>query len=202
MSVAFLSLGLLTMASAGAQNVSRDPARAPNGAYAADVDHTQVLFAISHLGLTDYFGRFDKVQGTLTYDGNQPERSSLSITIDATSLDTPSERLTNELKSSSVFDTQQFPAASFKSTSVARTGPNAGRVAGILTIRNVSRPVTLDVTFNGSEPYPLKSGSTLGFHATTTIKRSEFGLNTMSWSMYVGDDVRLNIEAMFDQQKS
>ena len=203
--ISVLSLGILLSAilPTAAQSVSRDPVRAPNGAYEVDPHgHTQVLFSILHLGLTDYYGRFDKVSGTLDYDGNQPERSSLSITIDATSIDTQSDRLTGELKGPSVFDTQQFPAATFKSTAVTRTGPDTGRVAGLLTVRNVTKPVTLDVTFNGGEQNPMGNGYALGFRATATIRRSDFGLNTMGWSMYVSDDVHLIIEAMFDQQKS
>jgi polyisoprenoid-binding protein YceI len=203
--ITVLWLGILLPAvfPAAAQTVSTDPVRAPKGGYEVDPHgHTQVLFSILHLGLTDYYGRFDKVSGTLNYNGNQPERSSLSITIDASSIDTPSDRLTGELKGPSVFNTQQFPTANFKSTAVTRTGPDTGRVSGLLTIRNVTKPVTLDVAFNGGEQNPMGSGYALGFRATATIRRSEFGLNAMSWSMYVGDDVHLIIEAMFDQQKS
>ena len=203
--ITVLSLGVLlsAMFPAAAQSVSKDPVRAPNDAYEVDPHgHTQVLFSILHLGLTDYYGRFDKVSGTLNYDGNQPERSSLSITIDTSSIDTPSDRLTGELKGTSVFNTQQFPTANFKSTTVTRAGPDSGRVAGLLTIGNVTKPVTLDVTFNGGEQNPMGNGYALGFRAMATIRRSDFGLNTMSWSTYVGDDVHLIIEAMFDQQKS
>lgn len=204
-SITVLLLWILNSAvfPAAAQSVSTDPIRTPNGAYEVDPHgHTQLLFSILHLGLTNYYGRFDKVSGTLNYDGNQPERSSLSITIDATSIDTPSDRLTGELKDPSVLNTQQFPAATFKSTAVTRTGPDTGRVTGLLTVRNVTKAVTLDVTFNGGEQNPLGNGYALGFRATATIRRSDFGLNTMGWSMYVSDDVHLIIEAMFDQQKS
>jgi polyisoprenoid-binding protein YceI len=203
--ITVLSLGLFlsAMFPAAAQGVSRDPVRAPNGAYEVDPHgHTQALFSILHIGLTDYYGRFDRVSGTLNYDGNQPERSTVAITIDMTSIDVPSESLVSELKGPTVFNTQQFPQAIFKSTALTRTGPDTGRIAGLLTIRNVTKPVTLDVVFNGGVQNPLGNGYALGFRATATIKRSDFGLNTMSWSMYVSDDVHLIIEAMFDQQKS
>jgi polyisoprenoid-binding protein YceI len=186
--ITVLSLWILNSAvfPAAVQSVSADPVRAPNGAYEVDQHgHTQLLFSILHLGLTNYYGEFDKVSGTLNYDGNQPERSSLAITIDATSVVTPSDRLTDELKGQSVFDTQQFPAATFKSTAVTRTGPDTGRITGLLTVWNVTKPVTLDVTFNGGEKSPLGNGYALGFRATATIRRSDFGLNTMGWSMYV-----------------
>ena len=198
---ASLALGFAFASTAGAQSVSKDPSRAPNGAYEADADHSQVLFSVLHVGLTDYFGRFDKVSGTLNFDGNQPERSAVSITIDMNSIDAPIERLTAGLKGADVFDSQQYATATFKSTSIARTGPNTGRVSGTLTIRNVAKPVTLDVVFNGGTQNPMKPGYSLGFRATGTIKRSDFGLTAMSWSPFISDDVQLIIEAMFNQQK-
>src|SRR5438270_5389915 len=81
-----------------AQPVSKDPSQAPTGTYAVDVKHTQVLFSILHLGLADFHGRFDKISGTLTFDGKQPERSALAITIDMTSVDTPNAALNGDLK--------------------------------------------------------------------------------------------------------
>ncbi len=198
--VAVLSLALASCVPVLAQNVSTDPAHTPAGAYTVNAGHTQVLFSILHLGLTDYFGRFDKISGTLNFDGNQPDHSSVNISIDMTSLDLPSARLTSDVKT--VFGVQQYPAATFKSTAITRTGPNSGQIAGLLTIRDVTKPVTLDATFNGGESSLLTGGYALGFRATGTIKRSDFGLTSMIWSSFVSDDVHLVIEAMFDQQKS
>ena len=185
---------------ARAQDVSKDPGQAPNGSYAVDADHTQVLFSVLHLGLTEYFGRFDKISGTLTWDGTQPERSALSVTIDTPSLDTSNQRLNNQLNTA--FRTQQYPAATFKSTAIRRTGRDTGQITGMLTIKDVTKPATLDVTFNGSRKVPLTGTVALGFRATATIRRSDFGLNTAFWSPFVGDDVQLIIEAMFNQQKN
>jgi polyisoprenoid-binding protein YceI len=198
--VAILSLALASCLPVLAQDVSTDPAKAPSGVYTANAGHTQVLFSILHLGLTDYFGRFDKTSGTLNYDDNQPEQSSVNISIDMTSMDLPSARLTDDVKN--VFGVQQYPAATFKSTAITRTGPNTGRMSGLLTIRDVTKPVTLDVTFNGGEPSSITGGYALGFRATGTIRRSDFGLTKMIWSRFVGDDVHLIIAAMFDQQKN
>jgi polyisoprenoid-binding protein YceI len=198
--VAVLSLALAACLPVLAQNVTTEPAKSPSGIYTVNAGHTQVLFSILHLGLTDYFGRFDKITGTMNFDGNQPEHGAVDISIDMTSIDVPSARLTDELKG--VFGVQQYPAATFKSTSVTRTGPNTGKITGLLTIRNVSKPVTLDATFNGGEQSPMGGSYALGFRATGTIKRSDFGLTSMIWSQFVSDDVHLTIEAMFDQQKS
>jgi polyisoprenoid-binding protein YceI len=198
--VAILSLALASCLPVLAQNLSTDPAKTPSGVYTVNAGHTQVLFSARHLGLTDYFGRFDKISGTLNYDGNQPERSNVDISIDMASIDVPSARLTDNLKN--VFGVQQYPAATFKSTSITRTGPDTGQITGMLTMHNVSKSVTLDATFNGGELSAMSGGHVLGFRATTAIKRSDFGLTSMIWSPFVSDDVHLIIEAMFDQQKS
>lgn len=96
-----------------------------------------------------------------------------------------------------------FPQATFKSTKVERTGANTGRMTGDLTLRGVTKPVTFDVTFNGGLASPMGgAGYDLGFHATTVIKRSDFGLTSMGWSDFVGNDVKLTIEALFVQQKT
>ena len=199
--IAAFSLGLAACLPVLAQNVSTNPAQGPTGLYTVDERHTQVLFSVLHLGLTDYFGRFDRISGTLNYDGAQPGRSNVSISVDMTSLDVPNAELDGMLKGASVFDSQHFPAATFKSTAITRTGPNTGQIAGLLTIRNVTRAVTLDATFNGGEPNPMGGGYALGFRATATIRRSDFGLNHTMWSQFVSDDVHLIIEAMFDQQR-
>lgn len=181
--------------------VSKDVSLAPSGAYVLENRHSQVMFSIAHLGLTDFWGRFDRLSGTMNFDPAALEKSSVSITIDLSSVDTPSERLNSELASASVFDAPSYPNATFQSTSVTRTGPYTGRISGNLTLHNVSKPVMLDVTFNGGEPSPMSDGYVLGFHATTTIKRSDFGLSGMPWEPMVGDEVKLVIEAMFEQKK-
>ena len=183
-----------------AQNVSTDPEKAPSGTYTIDAGHTQILFSVLHTGLTDYYGRFDRVSGTLNLDAARPEHSAVSITIDTTSIDVPSAHLIDELKAAP-FDTQHYPTASFKSTTLTRTGPDSGQLSGMLTIKNVTRPVTLDVTFKGGENNPMGGGYALGFRATGAIKRSDFDLNSTLWSRFVSDDVNLIISAMFDQQK-
>jgi polyisoprenoid-binding protein YceI len=192
---------LSTLAAATVPDVSKDPAHAPAGAYKLETAHSLVLFSIGHLGLTDYYGRFDKLSGTLDFDSNAPEKSATSITIDTTSVDTPSDRLNNELKGDNVFATAKFPEATFKSTSVEKTGPDTGRITGDLTIKGVTKPVVLDVVFNGGAKSAMGGGFALGFRATAQIKRSDFDMTDMIWSPFVGDDVTLIIEAMFQQAK-
>lgn len=193
-----VTLAVFLCVTASAQTVSKDPAAAPSGIYVANEDHTQALFSVRHLGLTDFHGRFDRISGTLTFDSKQPERSAVSITIDTASLDTTSERLNNSLKT--VFRVRQFPAMTFKSTSVARTGSDTGRMTGMLTIEDITKPVILDVTFNGGGKAPMSGEYSLGFHATGVLRRSDFGLDRVFWNRFVSDDVALTIETEFDQK--
>ena len=187
---------------AHADGVSADPKNAPPGAYQVEVHHTQVMFAIPHFGITDYYGRFEKVSGSLNFDPRNPEKSSVSVSIDTASANVMSGELLNEMVGPHVFDSEKFPVATFKSASLERTGPSAGRMTGELTIHGVSKTVTFDVSFNGGLQDPIRNAYDLGFHATATIKRSDFGLDKMIWNSFVGDNVRLIIEAMFTRQKA
>ena len=184
-----------------AQSVSTDAKQAPTGRYAVEKGHTQVLFSIFHQGTTNYYGRFDKASGTLNYDAPQPEKSAVTITIDMSSIDTPSSTLNAELAGASTFDAAKFPTATFTSTSITRTGPNTGKIAGTLTLKNITKPVTLDVTFHGGALNPMNNSYAMGFSASTTIRRTDFGITGMRWEPFVSDDVKLIIEAMFQQQK-
>jgi polyisoprenoid-binding protein YceI len=180
---------------------SGDPKQAPTGSYSLETRHSQVLFAIPHLGITDYYGRFDKLSGSLSFNSGAPEKSSVNITIDMTSIDTPSHELMGELMGAGVFDAAKYPTATFKSTSVARTGANSGTITGDLTLHGVTRPVTLDVVFGGVTADPFSGADDVGFHATATVKRTDFGITGMVWEGIVGDDVKLTIEAMFQHKK-
>lgn len=183
-----------------AQDISKDPAKAPPGSYRLDPRHSQVLFAIGHIGLTDFHGRFDKLSGTLNFNPGQPEKSAVSVTIDTTSADTPNHELNNVLQGEDVFDTEKFPSASFKSNSVTRSGADSGHIAGTLTLRGISKPVVLDVSFNGAGVDPLEGKPALGFRATARVKRTDFGITGMAWEPLVADEVTLTIEALFEQE--
>jgi polyisoprenoid-binding protein YceI len=100
-----------------------------------------------------------------------------------------------------VFDATKYPTATFKSTSVTRTGANTGTITGDLTLHGVTKSVTLDATFGGLTTDPFSGADDIGFHATATVKRTDFGLTGMVWESVVGDDVKLTIEAMFQHSK-
>jgi polyisoprenoid-binding protein YceI len=106
-----------------------------------------------------------------------------------------------ELMGAGVFNTAAFPTATFKSTSVTRTGPNTGTIAGDLTLHGLTKPVTLNATFGGLTTDPFSGADDIGFHATATVKRTDFGITGMVWEGVVGDEVKLTIEAMFQHSK-
>lgn len=191
---------LLTTPAAFAENVMPKPpttdlSTLKSGLYTLDASHTTLLFNVGHMGFSNYFGRFNKLSGTLQFDARAPENSKLAITIDMTSIDTNNEKLEGELKSSQFFDTANFPTATFVSTAIEPTGPTTGKVTGNLTLHGVTRPVVLNVTFNGGGQNALSAADVLGFSATGTFDRSQFGV-TLYLPM-VGDATALTISSEF-----
>ena len=192
-----LSLALfLAVAGSASAQVSSDPKQAATGAYQMETRHTQVLFSILHAGLTDYYGRFDKVSGSLVFDSHEPEKSSVSVAINTASVNLKAPELIGEVTAKEVFDSADFPQATFKSTSVVRTGPVSGKVTGDLTIKGITKPVSFDVTFRGA------ANNQIAFHAEAVIKCSDDDVTSMRWASFVSDDVHLIIEALFQQSKS
>lgn len=178
-------------------DVSKNPQSAPKGKYEIHSPHATVIFCIQHFdGISDYCGWFSKVTGTLQFTGSQPERSSVTATIDLNRAQTRSSELDDRLRND-MFEVAKFGTATFKSTSIKVTGANQGEITGDLTLHGVTKPVTLKATFNGGEPWPLGNGYVIGFSATGTIKLADFGLTGVAWKMFVGDDVSLRIEAEF-----
>src|SRR5262249_49373063 len=120
--LAIATILLEAFASSVSASVSTDPRQAPTGVYQLDPRHAQVQFSITHFGISDFFGRFEKASGTLNFNAADPARSSVSINIDTTSLSTQNSALSQELAAPSIFDSARSPAATFKSTAITRTG--------------------------------------------------------------------------------
>lgn len=188
-----IALLLATTALPVLADVSTNPQSAPKGKYKIDPSHTGVLFCIRHSGISDYCGRFNSVTGSATFNGGQPDKSSVSVEIDVNSLDTPSDKLDGELKSS-FFEAAKFPTATFKSTAVKVTGKNEGEITGDLTLHGVTKPVTLKATFNGGKMHAFADTYVVGFSATAKIKHADFGFPAVAWRSFIGDEVTLYIE--------
>lgn len=170
-----------------------------SGIYEIDPSHTSVQFGISHLGFSQYQGRFNAAAGTLAFDAKAPEKSKLAVTIDIASIDTNSAKLEGELKGDQWFDAAQFPTATFTSTGIEKLSATTGKLTGDLTLHGVTRPVTLDVTFNGSGINPFANVAALGFSARGSLKRSDFGIR--QYLPMVGDDVSIAIESELHAKK-
>lgn len=171
----------------------------PSGAYEIDPSHTSVNFGISHLGFSTYQGRFNTIAGSLTFDAKAPEKSSLTVTIDAASIDTNHAELEGKLKTTDWFDTAKFPTATFTSTKIVKLTDTTGKLTGDLTLHGVTKPVTLDVTFNGAGNNPFANVPQLGFSAKGTIKRSDFGI--AQYLPAIGDEVSIMIESELHLKK-
>ena len=168
------------------------PAFAAVETYTLDPDHTYVAWRISHLGFSHQTGKW-MAQGSLQLDKEHPVNDKINATINVASMITGNAKLDEHLKGPQFFDVAQFPTATFVSSKVDVTGSKSASVKGMLTLHGISKPVTLNVTFNSAAKNPITNKMTVGFSATTRIKRSDFGMTTLL--PLLGDDVMLNIEA-------
>ena len=181
-----------------------DATRVTAGIYTVDSNHTLVGWRVDHLGFNDYFGIFGSATGTLTLDPKKPNAAKVEITIPVSKVSTASAGLTAHLLrpgkdggKPDFFGTS--PAdAKFVSTSVAASGTTA-KIVGNLTLNGVTRPVTLAAKFSGAGKTPPMMGGkeTIGFHATASVKRSEFGI--MQAIPFVSDIVKLDISVAFEK---
>lgn len=181
-----------------------DPALVTAGTYKTDPGHTLIGWRVDHLGFNDYFGIFGDATGTLVLDPKSPNTSKVDITIPVSKVTTASAGLTSHLlRPGKDGGAPDFfganPAdARFVSTSVTASGTSA-KIAGNLTLNGVTKPVTLDAKFVGAGKAPAMMGGkeTVGFHATTTIKRSDF--NVRYGIPLVSDAVALDISVAFEK---
>jgi len=176
-------------------SVSRVESRVSAGRYQIDPRHSSVTFDVEHLGYSRFVMRFDRASAQLDWRDGGLARSSVEATVDAASVDTNVPELDKLVKGKDMLDVGRYGQIHFVGTRFTRTGDARGTLTGDLTIRGVTRPVTLDVTFNGYAPDPLTRQLTLGFSARGHFSRAQFGLAT--WYPAVGDDVAVRIEAEF-----
>lgn len=157
-----------------------------------DSQHTYVLWRIKHFGFSTQVGKW-YVSGTLTLDKDNPQNSKVNATVQLANMITGIDELDKHLKSELFFDVKQFPTATFVSDKVDVIDKTTAKVHGILTLHGMTKPVTLNVTFNQSGMNPITDQMTYGFSANTTVKRSDFGINALPSAL--GDEVNIDIEA-------
>ncbi|MBN2471604.1 MAG: YceI family protein [Anaerolineae bacterium] len=162
-----------------------------------DNTHTHIQFSTRHMMISTVRGEFEQFSGSVALDENNPENTSVEIQIDVNSINTRVEDRDNHLKSPDFFNAAKYPHITFRSTRVERTGEGSARLHGDLIIRDVTRPVALDVNYLGQAKSPWGATSA-GFTGKTTINRKDWGL---TWNqaletggVLVGEDITIEIE--------
>ena len=158
--------------------------------FVVDGSHTFPRFSYSHFGLSKQLSRFDKTTGTIVLD-KAAKTGSVDIVIDTKSVDTGFPLFNEHIQGADFLDTTQFPTATYKSTKIVFKGDKPTAVKGDLTIKGVTKPVTLKVTSFLAMPHPMLKKDAIGANATVTIKRTDF--NAGKYAPHVGDDVTIGI---------
>ena len=179
-----LSAALLLSAAASA------PAWAAPEVYTVDGTHTFPRFSYSHFGLSMQTSGFNSTTGTVTLD-KVAKTGAVDITIDMKSVDTGYTTFNEHIQGEDFLDTAKYPSATFKSTKVHFEGDKPVAIDGNLTIKGVTKPVTLKVTHFAAMTHPMLKKDAIGANASTQIKRSEF--NAGKYAPYVGDEVTITV---------
>jgi polyisoprenoid-binding protein YceI len=180
-----LSAAILVFAASGAA--------AQTSTWVPDKAHSEVEFSIVHMALSKVHGRFGNIAGSLVLNDADVTKSSVNMTIDATTVDTGVSARDADLKSANFFDVAQFPTATFVSTGVARSGSGL-TVTGDLTLHGVTKPVVLQVDGPTGPITGMDKKQHAGYSATTTIDRTAFGIGGKFPESMLGDEVKLSIE--------
>jgi polyisoprenoid-binding protein YceI len=159
--------------------------------YDIDSTHTQVIFSWNHFGFSNPSASLEKFTGDFELDTKDLTKSSISVTLPLDGLHTGVPKLDEHLKSPDFFDAAKFPSITFKSTKIVKSGENGLKITGDLTIHGVTKPVTLDAKINKIGDNPMVKKASAGFDATTTIKRSEFGVD--KYVPNVSDEIPVRI---------
>lgn len=158
--------------------------------YVLDSSHTFPRFSYNHMGMSKQTLRFNTTTGTVVLD-KEAQQAQVDVTIDMTSVDTGFEKFDSHIQGEDFLDTAQFPTATFKSTKVVFEGDKPASIEGDLTIKGVTKPVTLAVTSFFNDAHPMLKKDAIGANATALIKRSEF--NAGKFAPGVSDEVTLEI---------
>jgi len=170
---------------------------AVTGDYTIDTAHSTIGFTVRHAMVTNVKGKFDDFSGSLHLDGSDPSASTASIDVKMDSIDTGSADRDGHLKSADFFKIEEFPTMTFRSTKAEALGDEDYRITGDLTILGTTKPLTIDLEFNGSAKDPF-GNERVGFEGKAEIKRSEWGL---TWNaaletggVLISDKIKLNFD--------
>ena len=166
-------------------------AQAAPATYTLDPHHTMVLFSWGHFGFSPPTAELGLGQGTLTFDPQHPEQAKVEVTLPMSGLDTHVPALNEHLAKPDFFDSAKYPQVTYRSTKVEPVGKDRFRVTGDLTVHGVTHPVVLDATLNRIGKHPMSGKPSIGFDATGTLKRSDFGVS--GYVPNVSDEISLHI---------
>lgn len=161
--------------------------------YVLDPTHTNIAWRVNHFGFSNPDGKFTKSSGHILLDEKNPAASSVEVTIGTASVMSGVLALDDHLKKKDFLDSEKYPTARFISTKIEMAGDRHAKVTGDFTLHGVTKPLTLDVTLNKIGEHPMHKRKTVGFSASATLKRSEYGINYGIPA--VSDEVKLTIEA-------
>jgi len=167
--------------------------------YQLEKTHVDLLFAINHAGFSQKHGSFRQLDATLVYDAAKPEASHVQVTVRPDSLDTGFADRDRDVKGPMFLDTAKYPEMTFTSTKVTRTGEKTLTVQANLTLHGVTRPIVLQARLNQLGPNPFDKRPTVGFSASGSLRRSDFGMAT--YIPVIGDEVTMTIDAEFNHPK-
>ena len=162
-----------------------------------DPAHSNAQFVVRHLGISNVQGEFTKVSGTVQLDDQDISKSTVSASIDLSSVDTRVKMRDNDLRSPKFFDVAKFPAMTFQSTKIWKTGEGTAKMTGNLTLHGVTKEVTFDVT-GPTAPIHAMGDTRRGVHATANISRKDFGITADAG--LIGNKIAITIDAEMVQQ--
>ncbi len=160
--------------------------------YKFDPSHSNIVWQAGHFDFSMQSGKFAFVEGNLFFNEKKPSKSKVQAKIKIANIETGDKKFNEHLLSKDFFNIKEFDIATFESQKVKITGKNTGKIIGKLTLLGVTKKVSLNVKFNKIGINPINNKKTAGFSATTTIKRSDFGMNT--YLPGISDKVKINIE--------
>ncbi|MGY2050368.1 YceI family protein [Methylobacterium sp. JK268] len=174
---------------------SADPNQVRAGRYRLDPAHGKVTWSLSHLGYSTYYGQITGLSADLDLDPKALAQATLRVRVPVANVNALDDALNRRLGEPDFLDAAHFPEASFVSRGVETTGPTTARVSGDFTLKGVTKPLTLDATFNQAGIHPVDKLYTLGFDGRAVIRRSDFGIT--AFLPGVGDEVTLRLEGEF-----
>lgn len=164
--------------------------------YTPDRWHTRIYFTVSHMGLSNYSGRFIEHDIKFMFDEENMENSSVEVTVPVSSIDTFSPELNSKMPNPEFFDTENHPQIRFKSTAIEQVDTTTARMTGDLTIKGVTLPITFDVIYNKKVMHPFFKLNNIGFTAIATLDNRAYGVNPLpDWMLASTVEVRVEMEA-------